>query len=140
MIHTLILSEIRDDLNMDITMRKSQGFTLIELSIIILIIGILAAVAIPRFINLSTNAQTATTTAIAGSLSSANANNYAARSISTSLGAAVTNCTSVGSLLQGGLPTGYTITAAAVGVGNSVTCTLTGPSSTSATFTATGVL
>jgi MSHA pilin protein MshA len=117
----------------------APGFTLIELIIVIAIIGILSAVAIPKFINLSSNAQTAATTAVAGALASANANNYAARSLSASFGNAIANCTDVGSSLQGGLPTGYTITTGAVSVGASVTCTLTGPSATTANFTATGI-
>jgi MSHA pilin protein MshA len=118
---------------------KIKGFTLIELVIVIAIIGILSAVAIPKFINLSANAQTAATTAIAGALSAANASNYAARKLSSSLGVAVTNCTSLSSALQGGLPSGYTITAAAVAADADVTCTLTGPSSSTATFNATGI-
>lgn len=119
--------------------RQMQGFTLIELVIVIAIIGILSAVAIPKFINLSSNAQTAATNAIAGALGAANASNYAARKLSSSLGVAVTNCTSVASALQGGLPSGYTITSATVAADADVTCTLTGPSSTTATFTATGI-
>ena len=122
-------------------MNKSvaKGFTLIELVIVIAIIGILSAVAIPKFIDLAANAQTAATTAIAGALSSANASNYGSRKASTSLGVAISNCSDVANALQGGLPSGYTITSGAVSVDTSVSCTLTGPSSTTATFTATGI-
>lgn len=116
-----------------------RGFTLIELVIVIAIIGILSAVAIPKFIDLGSEAQQAATDAVAGALASANASNYAARKLSSSLGVAVSNCTDLSSALQGGLPSGYTITSAAVAADSDVTCTLNGPSSTSSTFNATGI-
>lgn len=60
------------------TNRKGQqGFTLIELVMVIVILGILAAVAIPRFIDLAGNAQQAAVQGVAGSLASASAINYA---------------------------------------------------------------
>ena len=58
--------------------RSEKGFTLIELIMVIVIIGILASIAVPKFVNLQDSANTATCKANLGAINSACAMQYAA--------------------------------------------------------------
>ena len=120
---------------------RQSGFTLIELVMVIVILGLLAAVAIPKFVDLSGEARAAALSGVGGALASASAVNYAARKANAAKGNAVANCTDVPTALQGGaLPTGYGVTAAAIAADASVTCTLTHTASgNTTTFSAVGI-
>lgn len=112
-------------------MKKQQGFTLIELVMVIVILGVLAAVAMPKFVDMKTDAERGAAQGIAGAAASASAMNYA----QSKMGSAtlVSSCSGVGALLQGGVPSGYSISDGT----STGTCVVTSPNSVTATFTLT---
>jgi len=111
-------------------MRRIEGFTLIELVVVIAILAILAATALPRFIDLQTEARTAAIAGVAGALSSGSAINYAARISGNAAAQAVVSCSTaaLSVLLQGGaMPAEFSVSAVGgSGVqGTAFTCTVT---------------
>lgn len=58
--------------NENIKMKNNKGFTLIELVIVIIVLGILSATAIPKFLNIHSDAKKATLESVKGAFNSAN--------------------------------------------------------------------
>jgi MSHA pilin protein MshA len=98
--------------------RMQTGFTMIELIVVIVILGVLAATALPKFVNIQSDAETAALSGVAGSMASAMSVNYGGCLV-TNHGTAggdaqkcrvVNTCDDVAGLLQGdALPTDYAV-------------------------------
>src|SRR4029450_2716850 len=114
------------------TAMRQKGFTLIELITVIIILGILSAIALPKFIDLTNEALDASVQSVVGSLGSGSAINYGAfvansgkAGVQRLNAANVCTVTILGPLLTGGTTTtlipnsnSVTYSVAAVPTGN----------------------
>lgn len=69
------------------TKKNQAGFTLIELVLVIVLVGVLAAVALPKFVDLGSDARISAIKGVDGAMRSANTVIYAKAAISNSMGA-----------------------------------------------------
>ena len=83
---------------------NQQGFTLIELIMVIVILGILAATALPKFCDLSSSARVSTMRGLQGAINSASAT-----AASAYLVAAASSTTTVTSVSLNGAANGVTV-------------------------------
>ncbi len=118
--------------------RKQAGFTLIELVIVIVILGILAAAALPRFSDLAGDARTASVNGVAGSLRAAAAVAHATQlAKSYSVGQPVA-LEGISIAMSNGYPNAITTAGSVISVLTDLTGFTTSLNNSSLSFTVTG--
>jgi len=132
-------------------MKTQQGFTLIELVMVIVILGILAATALPKFASLQGDARTASITSAAGAVKSAMAITHAKSLVNGDEAKATSSMVLEGTTINmvygypaaadideaAGLGAEYTNTGGVITLNSNTSCTFTYTAATSSTVPAT---
>ena len=113
-------------------MQKAQkGFTLIELVVVVVLLGILGVTALARFQDLSGDAQNAANQGVASELSSGSSINFATRSLNAANGSAISGaaqtCAAAATAVMSIVPAGYTFAGVgdcSAGAGTTLACTV----------------
>jgi MSHA pilin protein MshA len=117
----ILVYGLRPNAGKNLMSKQQIGFTLIELVVVIIILGILSAIAIPRYVDLKGSASDAALKGVQAAMASAMSVNYSGCAAMRHTATAnrcyvINNCNQVGTIMD--IPDGYTVADGPIGAPN----------------------